>query len=64
MWIAAEWLAQETHTAWAFIGVFESEELAVAACYNDLCYVAPVTLNDAAGEELTVFEGGYYPSEK
>jgi hypothetical protein len=60
------WVVQEniSEDVFDFVGVFNTEERAVAACYNEFCAVAPTTLNEGFGEERIEWEGWYYPSEK
>jgi len=50
-----------TWAAWQFVGVFDSEEKAVAACKTNRYFVAPYTVNEVAPEEARPIPGGYYP---
>ena len=47
--------------AWEFIGVFDSEDKAVAVCKTNQYFVAPCVVNEAAPEEARPMPGGYYP---
>ena len=46
---------------WDFIGVFDSEDKALAACHNEHCFVGPQVLNVDLGPERQVWVGCYYP---
>jgi len=46
---------------WEFVGVFSTEEKAVAACHNDCCFVAPAILDEQEPESPAEWEGLYYP---
>jgi len=46
---------------WQFVGVFDSEEKAVAACKTNQYFVASYTVNEAAPEETRPMPGCYYP---
>jgi hypothetical protein len=47
--------------AWEFIGVFDDEAKAVAACITDDHWVGPVTLNENV-ETGTGWPGAWYPT--
>lgn len=46
---------------WELIGVFTTEENAVAACKEPTDCVAPVELDAVAPREREIFPGAYYP---
>ena len=46
---------------WQFMGVFDSEEKAVAVCKTNQYFVAPYTVNEVAPEETRPMPGCYYP---
>ena len=47
--------------AWELVGVFDSEEKAVAACLDNHCFVGPITLNEITPKERISWPGCYYP---
>jgi hypothetical protein len=47
--------------AWEFHGIYDSEERAVAACFDWRFSVCPVTLNETAPDVTYEFPGSYYP---
>jgi len=44
-----------------FQGVFDSEDNAINACRTELYCVCPATLNESLPNELTTWEGAWYP---
>ena len=61
LWIVGKRLDQET-SAWEFMGVFDTEGAAVAACVADDCFVGPAVLNKALPwETQDEWPGAYYP---
>ena len=46
---------------WTFQGVFMCEETALAACHNDLHFIAPVEMDKDLGPDDTDWPGLYYP---
>lgn len=47
---------------WEFVGVFDSEERAVAVCRDEYYFVGSVELNYIAPEDITEhWPKGYYP---
>ena len=48
--------------AWQFVGVYDSEEKAVAVCETNQYFVAPYTVNAVEGDGT--MQGCYYPLEK
>ena len=44
-----------------FCGVFESEQLAVAACKTDQYFVGPAELNERLPDNRKTWAGCYYP---
>ena len=59
LWVAAR--ATQELTWSEFIGVFSTEEAAVAACsqLNDM--VGPIALDVAQPDEKVIWPGAYYP---
>jgi hypothetical protein len=49
---------------WEFQGVFDSEELALAACRAASYFIAPATLNESLPDETEAWPGSYYPLSK
>lgn len=46
---------------WEFQGVFSDEETAIAACFNERCFIAPATLDLRLPSEGVKWTGAYYP---
>lgn len=46
---------------WEFGGLFETEELAIRACYTDDYFIAPANLNELLDDESEHWKGSYYP---
>ena len=46
---------------WEFMGVFISEDLAVAACTTPRHFVGPALLNERIRDEPIPWPGGWYP---
>lgn len=57
VWVAT----QERGNSWEMIGVFESEELAIAACKEPGDMIAPLTMNAVAPRERTDWPDARYP---
>ena len=51
----------ESTTKWQILGVFDDEQLAVAACTTGEHFVGPMTLNECLPDEPKPWAGGYYP---
>lgn len=49
---------------WEVMGVYNSEERAVAACKDWMYFVGPQELNVPAPDERTAWPGCYYPIVK
>lgn len=65
LWLLGQWHSGESpNCVWAFQGIFETEEEAVAAAAsrNHNYFVAPVELNILLPDEPISFPGAYYPS--
>lgn len=50
-----------TRRVWEFMGVFETEAEAVAACRAAWYFVAPATLGETLPEHMITWPGCYYP---
>lgn len=62
LWIVGQYKADTSAgRVWEFAGVFDTQELAVAACRDYTYFVQPIVLNEAAPHESFEFEGGFYP---
>jgi len=46
---------------WELIGVFSTEEKAVAACLNEYYFVGPVELDEVLPDETVEWPRCYYP---
>ena len=67
LWIAGR--VEEFGPTWAYgmselIGVYYTEEKAVAACTKPLDFVGPSVLNVTHPEICVSWPGAYYPAEK
>ncbi len=61
LWVCYKLANEETGLA-EFVGVFDDEEKAIAACTHDLMYIAEVELNVSLGTETCDAPGDiYYP---
>lgn len=49
------------YIAWDVLGVFSSEEKAVAACHNENCFVDPFYLDEILPPDVGEWPGCYYP---
>ena len=58
IWIVGKYI-DDAH--WEVGGVFDSEELAVAACHDWNYFIAPLIMNEVAPRESMTFPGAYYP---
>lgn len=58
LWIAGEFIEGEP---WGFVGVFDTEAAAVAACKDERYFVGPATLNVASPVEKEEWPGCYAP---
>ena len=61
VWLVCEVSKDIFNSNSAVVGVFDDEELAVKACYNDMCYVAELGLNEEAPREWVPFPKLYFP---
>jgi hypothetical protein len=65
LWVALEDLIEDEDSEWGsdagLVGVFDTREAAIAACYNDCCFVSSAILNEDLGAAKTPFEDSYYP---
>jgi hypothetical protein len=66
LWITGKHLttAENGDVTWDFMGVFDSEEKAVAAAISWECFVAPATLNLALPLEPENWTGFYFPQAR
>ena len=64
LWIVGDNLNRDDDDAtskWEILGVFDDEQLAVAACTADYHFVGPITLNERLPDEPRPWPSGYYP---
>ncbi len=62
MWIVGEHRQQiGDDVAWDFVGIFDTEAAAVAACTKWEHFVGPVALNVRLSDERHEWDGCYYP---
>lgn len=67
VWIAGELDERDTEIAndapkrWQFVGVFDTEEKANAACVAKLFFMAPIEMNWSCPRECTEWPGCVYP---
>lgn len=63
LWICGKRLWVDDENGWEFVGVFETEEKAVAACLTGMYFVGPTELDKAFPHETVLWKGAYYPKE-
>ena len=65
LWIVGKHVAElpgsDIHNAWELVGIFDSEEKAVAECKTEVFWVGQMALNEVAPEEPTIIPGCYFP---
>jgi hypothetical protein len=59
-WIVGR-VVSDDGTRWEFQGVFDEEQLAVAACIGPRYFVGPAKMNAALPDERHDWTGAYYP---
>ena len=64
LWICGKRLLVDDENGWELVGVFETEEKAVAACLTGMYFVGPAELNKAFPDERVPWPGAYYPNIK
>lgn len=64
LWIVGKHIlkTEEGHTAWEFIGVYDSIEKAITACTQDSYFCGPALLNETLPDEPSVWLGAFYPT--
>jgi hypothetical protein len=64
VWLVFKYICGDYPTASSeFLGIFDSEEKAVARCTIPQHWVGPANLNEALPDEPTPWPGAYYPIE-
>lgn len=58
LWIVLRW---HEDLSFEFVGVYDTEEAAVAACVDWTFSVNPATLNETVQDERIEWPGAYYP---
>lgn len=66
VWVAGRVVHQTmvegiVHSFWELIGVFSSEDKAVAACSDEKDFVGPINLDEASKRDDYSWPGCYYP---
>lgn len=64
LWIAGKNMLHDDPFCWEFVGVFDTEAAAVAACPDDQYFVGPALLNERTPEESHPWPGAYVPHQK
>lgn len=66
LWIMGKYVAEDSNgnIAWEFMGVFDSEDAAVAACTEWEHFIGPGMLNERLSDETVPWDGLYYPIAK
>lgn len=54
----------EDGTIWDVLGAFETAAEAEAACYDERCFVGPLTLEEVLPTEIIEWPGAYYPQKE
>lgn len=60
VWIIGK-MIDDTLSQWEFQGVFDTEELAIAACVEDRFFVGPAEINTPFPVEPVKWVGAWYP---
>lgn len=47
--------------SWDFQGVFETEQLAIAACRDETYFIGPAIVNEVLGHDTEDWPGAYSP---
>ena len=55
------WLAGSYKNLWEILGIFSTEERAIAACKLPIDFVAPLTIDEVAPDEPVEFLNSFYP---
>jgi len=58
-WIA--WGEKIPKTCHEFVGVFLTEESAIAHCLDERHWIAPINIEQAFSDETVMWPGAYYP---
>jgi hypothetical protein len=65
MWLVGKFIAVATEgVVWEFQGIFETRDLAEAACRNERYCVQTVELNKEIPDETVPFPDSLYPKEQ
>lgn len=63
LWVVGQVFAGPLLSQWAFQGVFDSEEAAIAACRDAHYFIAPAVLNASRPHENEQWDGAYFPRD-
>lgn len=68
LWVVGKYIAawpdNDIQNVWDLVGIFDSEDKAVAACTTPDKWVGSTMLNELAPEEPTIIPECYYPHER
>ena len=63
IWVVGQYKgATADGIVWELQGVFDRQEMAVAACRDESYFIGPVTLNASLPHETNLWPGCYYPA--
>lgn len=57
LWIVGQQKNNEKYREWDFVGVFDSEDKAIAICKDRSYFFSPIKLNEKAPDETVTFPG-------
>ena len=60
LWIVGKSLHDE-RSEWEFAGIFDSKDLAIAACVDKDYFIGPVKINETIPHETVPWDDSYYP---
>ena len=61
---ASDGTIENSVASWEIIGVFESRDVAIVACHDETCFIAPFILNDISPRECCLIPNCEYPLAK
>ncbi|MBA7500895.1 hypothetical protein ES704_03657 [subsurface metagenome] len=64
LWIVGKSLSDNEKSEWEFAGVFDSKDLAIAACIDKNYFIGSVKLNETIPHETVEWKDAYYPLGK
>jgi hypothetical protein len=57
VWVVGNWESE----GWSILGVFDSEEKAIAACTLPTNFLGEMKMNERLSDDITEWPGAYYP---